>query len=159
MAAVPKPGEVRYRQMNESDVDRVYAIELAAYRFGWTDGIFRDCLRVGYHCMVQELDGRIVGYAIMSSSAGEAHLLNLCVAPPYQRRGLARQLLARILDLAHCSGADDVFLEVRPTNLAARHLYLSAGFADVGTRPNYYPAASGREDAMVMARSIRELPL
>ena len=159
MAAVPKGGAIRYRRMTEADLERVIRIEYDAYRFGWTLGIFQDCLRVGYHCLVQEIDGEIVGYAIVSSAAGEAHLLNLCIAPAHQRRGLARHLLAQVLDLARHTGADDIFLEVRPTNQTARRLYEAAEFVEVSRRRGYYPAEQGREDALVMARSLRQVDL
>jgi len=51
-----------------------------------------------------------------------------------------------------------VFLEVRPSNPAAIALYEAEGFNEIGRRPRYYPAASGREDAIVMALELAENP-
>lgn len=139
------------RPMQEADVDAVYAIELRAYPFPWTAGIFRDCLRADYPSWVLVEDGRIIGYFLMSLAADEAHVLNVCVAPECQGRGLGRRLLRAIMQLARGRGAHRVFLEVRPTNKTAIALYDSEGFNEIGRRPRYYPAANGREDAIVMA--------
>lgn len=139
------------RPMQDADLDEVYAIELRAYPFPWTAGIFRDCLRADYPSWVLVEDGRIIGYFLLSLAADEAHVLNVCVAPECQGRGLGRRLLRAILQLARGRGAHRVFLEVRPTNTGAIALYDSEGFNEIGRRPRYYPAANGREDAIVMA--------
>ena len=66
-------------------------------------------------------------------------------------RGLGRELLRALVRLAGDRGAQRVFLEVRPSNTPALALYHSEGFNEIGRRPRYYPAAQGREDALVMA--------
>jgi ribosomal-protein-alanine N-acetyltransferase len=65
--------------MVESDVSDVVATERASYQFPWSEGIFRDCLRVGYVCRVVTVEEQVVAYGVMSVGAGEAHILNLCV--------------------------------------------------------------------------------
>ncbi|MBW3550190.1 MAG: ribosomal protein S18-alanine N-acetyltransferase [Proteobacteria bacterium] len=140
--------------MREADLEAIFAIELRAYPFPWTLGIFRDCLRADYPSRVLHQDGRIVGYFLMSLAAGEAHLLNLCVAPEAQGRGYGRKLLHAMLHLARGRGAARVFLEVRPSNAGAIALYFNEGFNEIGRRPRYYPAADGREDALVMAMEL-----
>ncbi|HBK57367.1 MAG TPA: ribosomal-protein-alanine N-acetyltransferase, partial [Xanthomonadales bacterium] len=142
------------RAMREADIDAVMAIERRAYDFPWTPGIFLDCLRAGYGCWLLDGPSGIEGYTVVSVAAGEAHILNLCVAPQHQGRGLAKRLLKRALDSARWYAAERVFLEVRPSNTVAIALYRSAGFNEIGTRPGYYPARSGREDAIVMAREL-----
>ena len=154
MSAALSEETPRIRRMTADDLDTVIEIERRAYPFPWTPGIFRDCLRVGYGAWVCLLGERIVGYALMSSGGGEAHLLNLCVDPDYQRRGLGRLLLEHVLRQAGRTGADQIFLEVRPSNVAARQLYHAMGFIEVGRRKGYYPAERGREDALVLARYI-----
>jgi [ribosomal protein S18]-alanine N-acetyltransferase len=154
MSAVLKPGVPELRTMREDDLDQVAAIEQGAYEFPWSPGIFRDCLRAGYGCWVLEEAGRVIGYALLSVAAGEAHILNLCIAPAHQRRGLGRRMLLRLLDLARWHRAERVFLEVRPSNEGAIALYLHEGFNEIGTRPRYYPARHGREDAVVMAMEL-----
>ena len=141
----------RIRPMRQADVEAVAGIEKRAYAFPWSPGIFRDCLRAGHHCWLLEAGANLLGFGVLSAAAGEAHLLNLCIAPEYQGRGHGRRLLKRMLDLARWHGAAQVFLEVRPSNPGAIALYRSEGFNEIGMRPNYYPAAKGREDAIVMA--------
>jgi ribosomal-protein-alanine N-acetyltransferase len=142
------------RTMTEADVPAVLELERSAYAFPWTEGIFRDCLRVGYYCSVLEIDYVLVGYGVISSGAGEAHLLNLCVREEFRCRGLGRRLLEHLLDLVSHSGARIAFLEVRPANTGAVRLYESMHFQQIGMRRGYYQAEGGREDALVMRRDL-----
>ncbi|MBA0386343.1 ribosomal-protein-alanine N-acetyltransferase [Stenotrophomonas maltophilia] len=151
MSAVTRPGPVSLRALRESDLNAVMAIELRGYPFPWTRGIFIDCLRAGYPGLAMERDGLLVGYGVLSIAADEAHVLNICIDPLAQSRGLGRQLLRALVQLAADRGAQRVFLEVRPSNTPALALYHSEGFNEIGRRPRYYPAAQGREDAVVMA--------
>ena len=154
MSAVLKQQPILLRPMAESDLDTVLAIEQDAYRFPWSLGIFRDCLRMGYSTWVLELDGIIEGYGIISVGAGESHLLNLCVRRHSQRLGLGRALLEHLLKVAREHHADSMFLEVRPSNQCALQLYRRMGFTEVGTRRAYYPARQSREDALILARQL-----
>jgi ribosomal-protein-alanine N-acetyltransferase len=140
--------------MQEADLAAVLALETRCYAFPWTEGIFRDCLRVGYFCSVLEIDYLLAGYGVISSGAGEAHLLNLCVREEFRCRGLGRRLLDHLLDLVSHSGARLVFLEVRPGNTAAIRLYEAMFFQQIGMRRGYYQAEGGREDALVMRRDL-----
>jgi len=139
------------RPMREDDLDAVMAIERCAYPFPWTHGIFRDCLRAGYPSWVLHSAGTLVGYGVISVAAGEAHVLNVCIDPHWQGRGLGRRLLRALVKLARGHGAQRMYLEVRPSNPGAVALYHHEGFNEIGRRPRYYPAAQGREDAIVMA--------
>lgn len=152
--AVAKPSTPQLRPMREGDLDEVDAIEAVAYPFPWSPGIFRDCMRAGYECWTYEDGERVIGYGILSVAAGEAHLLNVCIDPQRQGHGLGRRLVSRMLDLARWQRAQRIFLEVRPSNAAALALYLDMGFAEVGRRKGYYPAAEGREDAIVMSLEL-----
>jgi ribosomal-protein-alanine N-acetyltransferase len=145
-----------YRRMNARDLDALMAIENEIYPYPWTRGNFSDSLNAGYHCWVVECGGVIVGYSVVMIAAGEAHLLNLSIAAGWQRRGLGTALLHFIIKLARDYAAGKIFLEVRPSNTAARVLYGSAGFAEIAVRRGYYPAGAGREDAVVMERVLGE---
>lgn len=154
MVAVVTSPEPQLRNMCRRDLVQVAAIEQSAYEFSWSPGIFRDCLRAGHSCWVLARGEEIVGYGVLSTGAGEAHVLNVCVSPRHQGHGHGRRLLRRLLDTARWYGAERVFLEVRPSNVIAQTLYESAGFNEIGRRPNYYPARHGREDAVVMAMDL-----
>lgn len=142
------------RPMREDDLEEVMPIELRAYPFPWTEGIFRDCLRAGYPAWVMQQDGLLIGYGLLSIAADEAHVLNVCVDPSVQGQGHGRRLLRALLRLARGHGAQRVFLEVRPSNPNAIALYHDEGFNEIGRRPRYYPAQEGREDAIVMAKEL-----
>lgn len=159
MSAVREDGAAGHwlRPMGYRDLPAVMVVEVEAYPFPWTEGIFRDCLRVGYACWVLESseDGGIDGYAVMSMAVGEAHLLNLCIRPQRQGRGLGRRLLQQLLEKARGFDLELVFLEARPSNTAAVQLYLSEGFVEVGRRKDYYPAEGGREEAVVLRLDLK----
>ena len=140
--------------MTAEDIDAVMEVELHAYEYPWSSGIFHDCLNVGYCCWVCKADSVVTGYAVMSVGAGEAHLLNLCVRPEWRRHGLGRRLLMYMLNIARGHHADTALLEVRPSNQAAISLYDTMGFNEVGLRKAYYPAANGKEDAIILALSL-----
>jgi ribosomal-protein-alanine N-acetyltransferase len=170
MAALLKESVITLRAMQESDLPTVLGVEQLAYSVPWTEGIFRDCLRVRYFCMVAELgsepapeasagfDTEVIGHAVMSVAAGECHVLNVCVHPSLHNRGIGRRMLRRLLALARRQDADTAFLEVRVSNVGAIALYSSEGFHEIGLRKGYYPAGSGddvnREDAVVMGRAL-----
>jgi [ribosomal protein S18]-alanine N-acetyltransferase len=137
--------------MREEDLAEVMAIEHAIYTHPWTRGNFADSLRAGYDCRTWRLNGELIGYFVLMAAAGEAHLLNLSIAEPHQRRGHGSLLLQEAAGLARSRGAKNVFLEVRPSNRAAQGLYTRFGFRKVAVRRGYYPAHIGREDALVLS--------
>ncbi len=147
--------EVVIRPMRVGDVAEVVSIERASYQFPWSEGIFRDCLRVGYVCRVMAVNRHVMAYGVMSIGAGEAHILNLCVGEAYRCRGVGKRLLGSLIERATTAGMAEAFLEVRPSNTAAIRLYLSMGFEQVGSRRGYYQALSGREDAAVLKLALR----
>ncbi len=151
MSAALEQLPLAVRPMRDLDLERVAEIERASYEFPWSPGVFRDCLRVGYNCWVIEIGGAVEGYGIMSIAAGESHVLNLCVNTGWQGQGLGRRLLSKLLDVARDHLASITLLEVRPSNPRALRLYESFGFSEVGVRRGYYPARSGREDALLLA--------
>lgn len=141
--------------MQPADLKAVAGVERAAYQYPWSLGIFRDCLLAGYYCLVLDVAGSVTGYGVMSVAAGEAHLLNLCVHPNAQRLGYGRRLLNALMARAADAGTDKIFLEVRPSNGVALHLYDSVGFEQIGIRPAYYQAENGREDAVILAATLQ----
>jgi ribosomal-protein-alanine N-acetyltransferase len=146
--------EASIRVMQPADVAAVAALEAQSYAFPWSEAIFRDCLRAGYFCCIGIADRACVGYGILSAGAGEAHVLNLCVAEGERRRGLGSRLLQRMTEHAASVGAREIYLEVRPSNTDAIRLYRARGFAQIGIRKGYYQAVGGREDAVVLRRQL-----
>lgn len=141
------------RRATVDDLTRVHRIETASQRYPWTLGVFRDSLEAGYGLWVDEVDGQLAGYYVLMPGVGEAHLLNLAVAPEWRRQGRGRALVSHCLDQARALGAGQVFLEVRVSNAAAIALYETQGFDRIAVRRGYYPAGDQREDAWVMMRT------
>jgi ribosomal-protein-alanine N-acetyltransferase len=145
---------MRLRKMNRSDLTQIVKIEKASYSFPWGEDIFRDCLNMRYQCWVCELGDDVLGYGIMSMAVGEAHILNLCVSPKEQKQGIGRKILEHLISIAR-NEAEQMFLEVRPTNTGAIALYDSIGFNELGVRKAYYPAENGgREDGLMFALEL-----
>jgi ribosomal-protein-alanine N-acetyltransferase len=153
MSAVPKETP-RWAAMRESDLAEVVAIEDSAYTHPWSKGNFADSLHSGYICRTLRENGALIGYFVVLVAAEEAHLLNLTVAPSRHRRGYGRALLGEAMALARERGARSLFLEVRPSNLAAQALYERLGFRRIAVRRGYYPAREGREDALVLVLDL-----
>jgi len=141
--------------MREQDLAEVMAIEAAIYTHPWSRGNFADSLVAGYECRTWRLDGDLLGYFVLMVAAGEAHLLNLSIAPAHQRRGHGTTLLREASVIARARGARAIFLEVRPSNRGAQALYTRFGFRKIGTRRGYYPAHAGREDALVLTLPLQ----
>ena len=140
--------------MQAADLDAVERIESVVYPFPWTRGNFRDSLQAGYHCVVCRIGGAIAGYALQMYGVDESHLLNITMVPAYQGQGHGSRLMHWLEDEARARKMVSLFLEVRPSNARAQALYARLGYAQVGVRRGYYPAAPGREDALVMKKAL-----
>ncbi len=142
---------IDFRPMLIEDLNEVMQIETKVYPYPWTKGILGDCIRVGYDCWVAIENEKIIGHGVISVAAGESHLLNLAIDKNYQGQGIGRKLLIHLMDIARIKSAEMILLEVRPSNKAAIHIYESIGFNEIGCRKAYYPAAKGKEDALLYA--------
>jgi ribosomal-protein-alanine N-acetyltransferase len=142
------------RPMRDGDLDEVLQIEQACHPFPWSRQMFSDCLAAGYRCVALAIPGQLAGYGIMMFGYSEVQVLNLCIRAELRGRGHARALLEYLLRLARDGAATNALLEVRPSNLAALRLYRQAGFVQIGMRRDYYPAVDGREDALVLRKSL-----
>ncbi|MBB3221797.1 ribosomal protein S18-alanine N-acetyltransferase [Pseudoduganella umbonata] len=141
-----------YEPMQLADLDEVVAVEHAVYPHPWTRTNFSDSLKNGYHGWVLRDPSReLIGYFLVMAVVDEAHLLNVAVAARWQGKGLGRFLLNQSAACARGLGMESMLLEVRPSNVRALGIYRRFGFAEIGRRKGYYPAAGGqREDAIVM---------
>ncbi len=138
--------------MNERDLDDVAALEARVQAFPWSCGHFRDSLLAGHSCWVCSMGGVLAGFSVVMQVLDEAHLLNLAVDKTYQGRGLGGRLLREALQTAQRNRARGMFLEVRASNQRAADLYRNFGFRQIAVRKGYYPAANGREDALVFKK-------
>jgi len=145
----------RLEPLHEWQLDEVLRIEQSAYAFAWTRGNFSDSLRSGYTLRGLYRDDALLGYWVAMPGVDEAHLLNLTVAPAYQRQGWAGVLLNGLAEWARALGAHHLWLEVRVSNARAMAIYERFGFVHAGRRKAYYPGPQGRrEDALVMSLAL-----
>lgn len=146
--------QFKFRPMHTTDLDEVMRIEPQIYSHPWTRGNFLDSLRSGYSAWILQKSDEIVGYSLLMMIMDEAHLLNLSIAKNYQKQGLGRYLLEHMMQMARNHKALNMFLEVRTSNIPAIALYENVGFNEMAIRRNYYPAKSGREDAILMGVAL-----
>lgn len=145
-----------------ADLPAMLAIELGGHAYPWSEAVFRDCFKEGYErwglwsTNESGSASELAGYALLCWQFDELHLLNLCVRRTLHRCGLGRRLLRFALAKAREARARCVLLEVRASNRAARALYRTEGFSEIGLRKNYYPAGHGREDALVMTLPLAD---
>jgi ribosomal-protein-alanine N-acetyltransferase len=142
------------RPMRLSDLDEVFAIEQNAHISPWSKGIFSDCIKVGYDCLVLAKKRQVQGFTIARMAAGECHLLNLCIAKDAQRKGFGEALLQHVIKKAK-KDCQVIMLEVRPTNIKAIRLYQKYQFTEIGYRKNYYTNPdNSHEDAIVLSKTL-----
>jgi len=152
MAAVWDLARLNYEPMQQGDIDAVLELEQAVYPHPWSRANFIDSLASGYQAwLLRDQRGELLGYFLLMAIVDEAHLLNVAVSAGQQGRGLGRFLLNQAVACARGLGMESVLLEVRPSNTRALDIYERYGFARIGLRKAYYPAANQqREDAIVM---------
>jgi [ribosomal protein S18]-alanine N-acetyltransferase len=151
MSALAREPDEIFVPLTPTQLDDVMKIEFEIYPFPWTRRNFEDALRAGNTAWaLLDARRRMIAYAVAMLAVDEAHVLNLSVAAPFQRQGYGWKMLEWIAQRSRDYGARSLLLEVRPSNEPALRLYRRYGFERIGLRPGYYPAALGREDAVVM---------
>jgi len=165
--------ELSFLPMQPADLDEVLKIESVSHIHPWTKGNFSDSLAAGHwaYCIRPQSDQMVKGsyldpailwaYCVLFPAVDELHLLNITVSPHLQKLGLGQRMMAAIEGVAAQQKMPRIILEVRPTNTSALALYQKLGYEQIGIRKNYYPASpetGAREDALVMAKSIKLEP-
>lgn len=145
---------LKFRPITLGDLNEVMAIEKCAYAFPWSTGFFRQELQTACarSILAATDDGRIIAYVLFWVLPGAIDIHNIAVHPEYQRRGIARLLLDRVIGEARRQSAIRVMLEVRKSNTAAQKLYESTGFTITGVRKAYY--SDNGEDALAMTLEL-----
>ena len=143
--------EPSVRPMRLSDLPAVMETDRRSLPKPWSEAIWREELSSPFGLyLVLEEGGALSGHVGIKLIFDEAHVMTLAVRPERRRRGLARTLVEAALSDPTSAGTRRVYLEVRPSNLAARALYGSLGFSETGVRSRYY----GDEDALLMTLDL-----
>lgn len=161
MNALFQPLEVRIEAMTPAWLPAVLRVEQSAYEYPWSELNFTDSLQAGYQAQLLTAgvasQAELLAYFVAMKGVDEVHLLNITVAPAFQRQGWARVMLDALALWARGQGAQWLWLEARVSNVRARAVYESHGFRQVGTRRHYYPATASTpkgEDAIVMSLAL-----
>ncbi|MEN3753549.1 ribosomal protein S18-alanine N-acetyltransferase [Mangrovibacter sp. SLW1] len=137
--------------LTPTDLAAAWAIEQRSHAFPWSEKTLISNQGERYRNYGLWVDGQLAAFAITQVVLDEATLFNIAVDPSMQRKGLGRELLEHLIAVLEKSDVLTLWLEVRASNQGARALYEQLGFNEVTVRSNYYPCATGREDAIVMA--------
>jgi len=148
--------KLKVRRAKMSDLDLIKINEEVAYNIPWSKELLNDCLTKGeyYICFVMLHENNIIGHMIFQLVLDEIHLHNVCVVPKFQQQGFGHIWIDYLYDYANKKNVRDIILEVRVSNLKAKKLYAGRGFREIGLRKNYYQAAVGKEDALVMKARV-----
>ncbi|WP_460032295.1 ribosomal protein S18-alanine N-acetyltransferase [Megalodesulfovibrio paquesii] len=153
--AQAQEGELELVRLGQADIPQLAALERACFSCPWTEQQYAQVLGESRMRVVGvRAASQLVAYCSFYHAGDEMEILNLATAPAWRRMGLARRLLGFVLQIGRQMGIEQVVLEVRVSNEAARALYADMGFARVGLRKCYYPDTG--EDALVLVRDMRE---
>ncbi len=141
------------RPLLATDLDALLALDAATNPHPWDRLQWQDSL-AGHCCIGLEDGDTIAGFAVALPLPDEAELLLIAVDPLRQGQGLGQCLLADLCSVLRKENRERLLLEVRESNLRARHFYAAAGFREIGRRRNYYPCDKGREDALILALDL-----
>ncbi|NUZ12527.1 ribosomal protein S18-alanine N-acetyltransferase [Pseudoalteromonas sp. McH1-7] len=132
-------------------LEKIMQVERACHAFPWTEKTMQSCLHGRYFnaCLADEQT--LIGFYIAERAGPDLTLMDICIHPEHQGRGYAKLLMEALLARADALQAENIFLEVRASNVAAISLYQHFGFVEMGLRKHYYPSTDGREDAVLMA--------
>lgn len=141
------------------DLNQLMEIEDECHSHPWSEKNFRSCIGGRYFgeklCEPVNEPPATIGFYIGELVIDEATLMDICVTPSDQGKGLGKKLLTQFISQAKAKGAVKIWLEVRAKNITAQMLYMNVGFIETGRRTGYYPSARGfgYEDAIVMCLS------
>lgn len=140
--------------MEPRHVPQIAALETVCFSDPWSEASVRSELDNPLSLwLAAEAGGRVLGYIGSQSVLGEADMMNVAVAPDARRHGIARALIERLIERLDEQDVGCLTLEVRVSNHAARRLYETLGFSEVGRRKNYY--VNPKEDALLLRKRWR----
>ncbi|SES93830.1 ribosomal protein S18-alanine N-acetyltransferase [Thalassotalea agarivorans] len=143
-----------FHPITPAELDEIMAIENQCHSHPWSENTMLSCIGGRYFGELAKREEHAVGFYIAEYIAGESTLMDICIAPASQGKGLGKSLLKQFEQQAELMGAQTLFLEVRASNTAALLMYINNGFVEVGRRTGYYPKEVGFEDAIVMQKVI-----
>ena len=142
-------------KMGEEHLQELWQLEQECFSMPWSKEALRQELENPLaHYFVYVENGHAAGYIGLHIILDEGHITNIAVAKNMRRQGVGHRLMAAVLEEAKQKKLSFLELELRPSNLAAMHLYQKVGFVLVGRRPGYYEQPT--EDALLMTLFLTE---
>lgn len=142
---------IEIRELQDSDIEALSAIEQASFSMPWSPEHFRELLNRDYcFYLVALVDGEIAGCAGLTNICNEGNIDNVVVAEAFRGKGVATRLLEELISGGEARGIEAFTLEVRVSNSVAIHVYEKLGFVSEGIRPNFYEKPV--ENAYIMWR-------
>lgn len=150
--------------MDESDLEWVLSVEQKSYDYPWSQKGFENSLDQGLNYIFCSEEGELLGYVCMLTVLDEVQLLNFCVAPNHQKKGVGKAAMDALKMKLRESGFNLILLEVRASNVSGQKLYQKCDFHRDGVRANYYRCQlwdeesmellEGKEDAVLMSCTL-----
>ncbi|MBH0071734.1 MULTISPECIES: ribosomal protein S18-alanine N-acetyltransferase [Pseudoalteromonas] len=149
---------INFKSVDATAIPQLMAIETACHSHPWTLNTMSSCIGGRYFNLAAFNGDTMVGFYIGEKAGPDFTLMDICVAPSEQGKGIAKQLLNQFIEYGEQQNAENLFLEVRESNTPAIKLYENAGFIEMSVRKNYYPsdnpAKNGFEDAILMGMAL-----
>ncbi len=134
------------------DNEAIEVIEKECFIAPWSRQMLDSCFDFeNFFGLVAKDNGKIVGYIGTASNDWDCEILNVAVTKEYRRRGIANALLTAVIEKMKSLNKENVFLEVRRSNLSAQALYFKLGFIKIGVRAKYY---QNTEDALILGLKL-----
>lgn len=146
-------GPVQLTALSLEDLAEIDRLEQSSSANPWSTQNIHSSLSSSHRAIGLKFNNQLLAHAFISLASVEAELLLIAVSKKYQGRGLGRLFLSTLIEQL-AGHAEELFLEVRPSNLSAVALYESLGFNQIGVRKGYYPGPKGGEEAWVFGLSI-----
>lgn len=141
--------KIKIEKYDPVDLDAIMEIENASFNLPWTRRAYEEASALdAISIWVAKVDAELVGYMLLQYVADELELHTFAVKPTFRKKGVGRKLMEHMLAEGKKIAVQNLFLQVRPSNVAARALYKSLGFVDLAVRRAYYE--DDKEDAIIM---------
>ncbi len=141
---------ISLRPATHADLRAICAIDQAAFTQPWQPHTFEQALKdAKYVVLVAQSNEMVCGFGVAYTVGDEGEIATFAVDEAMRGQGVGDAIFSGLIAECTSRGAQQIFLEVRGSNLAAQRLYKRFGFEAVGQRANYY--ADG-ETALIMKR-------
>lgn len=146
--------DILIRKINKQDATAVSLIEKECFSVPWNEkNILSEIELPETYFIIAECGETIVGYGSMRCTKETSDINNIAVKSEFRKKGIGKSLLEGLIDESKSRGIDEMFLEVRSSNIPAISLYKSMGFKEIHIRKNYYSKPT--ENAIVFQLNLK----